>query len=155
VAKAAGQLKENEVLLHDGGVSIAQLQAAGAARFVDRLGTNCTARRPCLPAYKGRGRRPTRGILVRPLTRQWKDRILSATRPDVTTTFELEERTITANGWQGVMRADLNVADEHQLYSVWVFADPLFKTPLVLGTNLSAEPIVIFCLYLVLQRKVS
>jgi hypothetical protein len=148
VAKAATLLKENEVLLHDGGISIAQLQAAGAARFVVRLGTNCTARRRYLPVYKGRGRRPTRGILVRPLTRKWKDRILPATRPDVTTTFEFEERAITAYGWHELMRSDLRVADEHELYSIWVFADPLFKTPLVLGTNLSTVPEGIFSLYL-------
>ena len=148
VAIAARLLKDNEVLLHDGGLSIAQLQAAGAARFIIRLGTNCTARRPYLPVYKGRGRRPTRGVLVRPLTRKWKDRILPATRPDVMLTFEFEERMITAYGWHEVMRADLKVADDHELYSVWVFADPLFKTPLVLGTNLSAEPEAIFSLYL-------
>ena len=148
VAKAAGLLKENEVLLHDGGLSIAQLQAAGAARFIVRLGTNCTARRPYLPAYKGTGRRPTRGILVRPLTRKWRDRVLPATPPDVTITFDFEERAITAYGWHELMRSDLKVADDHQLYSIWVFADPLFKTPLVLGTNLPAGPEVIFSLYL-------
>jgi hypothetical protein len=42
----------------------------------------------------------------------------------------------------------LKVADEHERYSIWVFADPLFKTPLVLGTNLSAGPEVVFSLYL-------
>lgn len=148
VAQAARLLQANEVLLHDGGLSIAQLQAAGAARFVVRLGTNCTARRPYLPLYKGRGRRPTRGVLVRPLPRKWKHRLLPATSPDVTTTFALAERTIIVYGWQGVMRADLKVADDHERYTVWVFDDPLFKTPLVLGTNLSAAPEVIFSLYL-------
>jgi len=148
VATAARLLQENEVLLHDGGVSIAQLQAAGAARFVVRLGTNCTARRPCLPVYKSRGRPPTRGILVRPLVRKWKDRTLPATPPDVTTAFEFAERTVTAYGWQNLMRTDLNVADDHQRYSIWVFQDPLFKTPLVLGTDLTVVPEVIFSLYL-------
>jgi hypothetical protein len=148
VAKAADLLQENEVLLHDGGLSLAQLQAAGAARFVVRLGTNCTARRPYLPVYKGRGRPPTRGILVRPLPRKWKNRLLPATHPDITTTFEFEERTVTACGWQDLMRADLKVADDHERYSIWVFVDPLFKTPLVLGTNLSAAPQAIFSLYL-------
>jgi hypothetical protein len=148
VVRAARLLKENEVLLHDGGISIAQLQAAGAARFIVRLGTNCTARRPYLPVYKSRGRPPTKGILVRPLARKWKNRILPATRPDVMMTFEFEGRTITAYGWQELMRSDLKVADNHALYSIWVFADPLFKRPLVLGTNLSAEPEVIFSLYL-------
>jgi len=148
VAKAASLLKENEVLLHDGGLSIAQLQAAGAARYIVRLGTNCAARRPTLPPYKGRGRPPTRGSLVRPLARKWKNRTLAATPPDVTTTFEFEERTITACGWQELMRADLKVTDNHEPYSIWVFTDPLFKTPLVLGTNLSAAPEVLLRLYL-------
>jgi hypothetical protein len=113
-----------------------------------QLGTNCTARRPYLPDYKGRGRPPTRGILVRPLARKWKDRTLPAKPPDVTTSFIFEARTITASGWPDVMRAGLNVADDHELYSIWVLADPLFKTPLVLGTNLSVTPEVIFNLYL-------
>ena len=148
VAKAARLLNKDEVLLHDGGLSIAQLQAAGSARFVVRLGTNCTARRPYLPDYKGRGRRPTKGILVRPLSRKWKDRTLPATRPDVKSNFDFEERTIIACGWHKLMRSDLKVADRHELFSIWVFDDPLFKTPLVLGTNLSASPAVVFRLYL-------
>lgn len=148
VAKAAGLLRENEVLLHDGGISIAQLQAAGAARFVVRLGTNCTARRPYLPDYKGRGRRPTKGILVRPLARKWKDRTLPATRPDVTVSFDFGDRAIIAYGWHELMRSDLKVADRHKLFSIWVFDDPLFKTPLVLGTNLPTVPEVVFRLYL-------
>jgi len=148
VAKAARLLRDNKVLLHDGGLSIAQLQATGVARFIVRLGTNCTARRPYLPQYKGRGRRPTRGVLVRPLARKWKNRKLPATLPDVKTTFIFAGRTIPAYGWLDVMRADLNVADDHELYDIWVFNDPLFKTPLVLGTNLPTEPEVIFQLYL-------
>jgi len=148
VAQAAGLLQENEVLLHDGGLSIAQLQAVGAARFILRLGTNCTARRPCLPPYKGQGRRPVRGVLVRPLARKWKSRQLPATLPDVSLSFVYERRTITACGWLNVMRTDLKVADDHQLYSIWTLADPLFNSPLVLGTNLPAAPEVIFGLYL-------
>lgn len=148
VTQAARLLQANEVLLHDGGLSIAQLQATGAARFVVRLGTNCTARRPYLPVYKGRGRPPTRGVLVRPLARKWKDRLLPASPPDVTTTFAFAERTITACGWLDLMRPDLKVVEDHERYAIWVFTDPLFKTPLVLGTNLSAPPAVIFSLYL-------
>lgn len=87
VAKAARVLRENEVLLHGGGLSIAQLQLAGAARFSVRLGSNCTARRPWPPRYGGRGQRPTRGLLVQPLARKWEDQQLPATPPDVKTTF--------------------------------------------------------------------
>jgi hypothetical protein len=148
VGEATRLLGDDEVLLHDGGLSIAQLHTVGAKRFIVRLGTNCTARRPYLPQYKGRGRRPTRGVLVRPLSRKWKDRKLPATPPDVVTTFTFEGRMITAQGWLEVMRADLHVADDHELYTIWVFDDPLFKTPLVLGTNLPVGPEVIFHLYL-------
>jgi hypothetical protein len=148
LAKAAGSLKANEALIHDGGVSIMQVQVARAARFVVRLGTNCTARRPYLPATKGRGRPPTRGILVRPLARKWKGRMLAATDPDVTIRFNFDGRTITAYGWHKLMRSDLKVADRHEKFSIWVFTDPLFKTPLVLGTNLPATPEEIFRLYL-------
>ncbi len=148
LAKAAGLLKANEALIHDGGVSIMQVQVARAARFVVRLGTNCTARRPYLPTKKGRGRPPTRGILVRPLARKWKGRMLAATHPDVTIRFNFDGRTITAYGWHKLMRSDLKVADRHEKFSIWVLADPLFKTPLVLGTNLSATPEIIFRLYL-------
>jgi hypothetical protein len=148
VAQAGRRLQAQEVLLHDGGLSIAQLQAAGVPRFIVRLGSNCTARRPYLPEYKGRGRCPTRGVLVRPLERKLKDRHLPATAPDIVTSFIFAGRTITACGWMGVMRADLKVADQYQLYDIWVFDDPLFKTPLLLGTNLAAEPEVIFRLYL-------
>ncbi|MFO7661742.1 MAG: hypothetical protein R6X18_04025 [Chloroflexota bacterium] len=148
VATAAELLQEDEVLLHDGGLSVAQLQAAGVKRFIVRLGSNCTARRSYLPSYKGKGRPPTRGELVRPLSRKWQDRTLSATPPDVMHTFVFEARAITACGWLDVMRADLSVADDHERYAIWFFADPLFKTPLVLGTNLPAAPEAIFGLYL-------
>jgi hypothetical protein len=148
VAQAARLLQDDEVLLHDGGLSIAQLQAADVARFIVRLGANCTARRPVLPEYKGRGRRPTRGVLVRPLERKWKARTLPATPPDIVTSFTFAGRTLSASGWIGVMRADMDVADKPQLYNIWVFADPLFKTPMLLGTNVAAEPQVIFHLYL-------
>ena len=148
LAKAAGLLGENEVLLHDGGLSLAQLQAAGVARFIVRLGSNCTARRPCLPPYKGQGRRPVRGLLVRPLAGKWKNRQLPATPPDVLLSFIYEGRAITACGWLNVMRADLNVADDHELYTIWALADPLYNSPLVLGTNIPAAPEVIFGLYL-------
>jgi hypothetical protein len=46
------------------------------------------------------------------------------------------------------VRADLSVATDHERYAIWVFADPLFKTPLVLGTNMPAAPEAIFGLYL-------
>jgi len=43
----------------------------GATRYVVRLAKNSTVRRATPPASQGRGRPPTRGALVRPLTRSY------------------------------------------------------------------------------------
>jgi hypothetical protein len=59
-----------------------RLHAAKIERYVSRDPTNFTARRACLPPYRGKGRRPTTGSLVRPLSRTYKGRTLTATTPD-------------------------------------------------------------------------
>ena len=134
--KAAHLLTESQVLVHDAGVSLKQIQEANIPRFVIRLSCNCTGRRPQLPPYKGVGARPKKGVLVRPLERVFNGNTLAATPADVTTTFTMDGRQITAYGWHGLMRSDLHVADTHALFSVWVIDDPLFDGVLVLGTNL-------------------
>jgi hypothetical protein len=77
-----------------------------------------------------------------------EERTLPATLPDVMSNFDFQERTIIACDWHKLMRSDLKVADRHELFSMRVFDDTLFNTPLVLGTNLSAVPEVVFRLYL-------
>jgi hypothetical protein len=52
-------LGSDEVLVTDRGFPLAQLHAAGITRYVSRGPTNFTARRAALPAYGGKGRRPT------------------------------------------------------------------------------------------------
>jgi hypothetical protein len=140
----------NEVLIHDGGVTMAEIHKAKVPRFLIRLGTNCTARRNYLPTYKGRGAYPKKGELVRPLARVFKGKQLPATPPDSTVTFWFGERLVIAQGWLQVMRADLKVADPHQLYDIWVIDDPLYEGVLVLGTNLPASvtPQSLYRLYL-------
>lgn len=140
----------NEVLIHDGGVTMAEIHRAKVPRFLIRLGTNCTARRNYLPTYKGRGAYPQKGELIRPLARVFKGKRLPATPPDSTVTFKFGERLVTAHGWLQVMRADLKVADPHQLYDIWVIDDPLYEGVLVLGTNLPASvtPQSLYRLYL-------
>lgn len=105
-------------------------------RFVIRLSRNCTGRRNVLPTYKGRGARPKKGALVRPLARTFAQKELAATPPDETTTFVLNGREITARGWHSLMRSDLRIAQPHTLFSIWVIDDPLYESVLVLGTNL-------------------
>jgi hypothetical protein len=145
---ATRHLAGDEVAVHDAGASIADMQAVGMARYVVRLASNCTARRNVLPAYQGRGRPPEYGEVVRPLARTHNGQTISATPPDVETHFQYQERTIRVQGWQGLVRRDQKVSTQNQTFTVWVFFDPLYRNPLVLGANLPALPQTNFHLYL-------
>lgn len=72
-------LDEQEVLVHDAGVGIADMHEAGIARFVIRLAVNCTGRRNHLPATKKRGRPTEYGQLIRPLPRKRGNKHIPAT----------------------------------------------------------------------------
>jgi hypothetical protein len=141
-------LDEQEVFVHDAGVSITEVQDAKIARFVIRLAVNCTGRRNYLPSKKKRGRPAEYGRLVRPLPRKRGDNHIPATAPDTTVSFQFGDRTIEAQGWTGLVRTGQKVSATNETFTVWVFHDPLYKKPLVLGTNLSAQAETIFRLYL-------
>ncbi len=117
-------------------------------RYVLRLAANCTARRNKLPEYSGQGRRPQYGELVRPLPRQRKGQTIEATEPDFETLFEVDGRTIRAQSWHNLVLSDLKVDPSHETFSIWVFFDPLYSDPLVLGTDLCLQPLSLFHLYL-------
>ena len=150
VLKLAGQsLGAHEVVVHDAGASIADMQTAQVARYVVRLDRNCTARRnQLLPRPGGQGRPAEYGPLVRPLARTYKAHHLPATPPDVTTQFGYAGRTIRVQGWRDVVRSDQKVAADPATFTIWVYHDPLYQEPLVLGTNLTAQPSTILYLYL-------
>ena len=46
------------------------------------------------------------------------------------------------------MRSDQKVVTDQATFTIWVYADPLYQAPFVLGTNLTASPATIFQLYL-------
>jgi len=100
VLKTAGQsLAAHEVVVHDAGASIADMQTAKVPRYVVRLDRNCTARRNQLPPNPGGQGRPAEyGTRVRPLARTYKDHHLPATPPDVTVQFTYAGRLIDAQG---------------------------------------------------------
>ncbi len=141
-------LDEQEVFVHDAGVSMTDVQDAEIPRFVIRLAVNCTGRRNHLPPKKKRGRPAEYGQLVRPLPRKRGDNHISATAPDVTKSFQFGSRTIEVQGWTGLVRTGQKVSTSNKTFTVWVFHDPLYQKPLVLGTNLSAQAETIFRLYL-------
>ncbi|MBK8988408.1 MAG: hypothetical protein IPM39_20465 [Chloroflexi bacterium] len=85
---------------------------------------------------------------VRPLPRERLEHLIAATSPDVSTQFQFQGRTIQVQGWQELVRADQKVADATQTFTIWTFSDPLYKKPMVLGTNLAASAETVFLLYL-------
>ena len=129
-------LAENQVLIFDAGVNISQLNCASVKRYVIRLAAKCTARHNKLPEYSGQGRRPQYGKLVRPLSRQRKGKKIEATKPEKETSFEVDGRTIRAQNWHNLVTWNCKVDPCHDTFSIWLFFDPLYTNPLVLGINL-------------------
>ena len=141
-------LDENEVAIIDAGVEISDMQTIEMPRYVIRMALNCTGRRNYLPAYIGRGRYPKWGEKVRPLPRTHLDNVIEATPPDQCETVHFEGRAIEVHGWFELIPPAYKPGEAPATFTIWVFVDPLYETPLVLGTNLTqAQPLTIFCLY--------
>lgn len=141
-------LAENEVAIVDAGVESSDMQAIEMPRYVIRMALNCTGRRDYLPEYSDRGRRPQWGKKVRPLPRTYRKRVLAATPPDKETTIHFSGRDINVQGWFDLILPSYKPGEAPAAFIIWVFFDPLYDKPLVLGTNLrQASPLTIFCLY--------
>lgn len=140
-------LADDEIAIHDAGAHISDMQATGVPRYVVRLAKNCVARRSYLPIYK-KGRPREYGQYVRPLSRKRKGQTITATKPDVQMEFTYQGRIIEAHGWHDLVLSTHKVADRHETFDIWVFFDPLYVEPLVLGTNVALLPETAFKLYL-------
>ncbi len=145
VRAAVAQCAADEVLVLDAGFGLALLQAEGATRYVVRLAKNSTFRRATPPAYGGRGRPPTHGALVRPLPRTYKGRLLPATAPDHSETWEEEGVVLRAARWTNLV---LPTAGEGgSRFMVVALYDPRYQEPLLLATPLALTPPVLRALY--------
>jgi hypothetical protein len=131
-------LAPDEVLVTDRGFPLAQIHAAGLTRYVSRGPTNFTARRATRPAYCGKGRRPTKGALVRPLSRTYKKRTLAATPPDRRETWQggTSEAPclISAQFWDNLVLPNAPLGAP--TLTPVVIHDPRFAEPLLLNTPL-------------------
>ena len=131
-------LAPDEALVTDRGFPLAQIHAAGITRYVSRAPRNFTARRACPPAYGGKGRRPTKGPLVRPLPRTYKGRTLAATPPDRRETWQGGTREkpclVAAQFWDHLVLPD--APQGAPTFTCVVIRDPHFAEPLVLTTPL-------------------
>jgi hypothetical protein len=132
------KLADDEALVCDRGFPLAQLHAAGIPRYVARGPSNFTARRAVLPAYQGKGRKPRRGTLVRPLPRTYKNHTIAATPPDRQETWQIgpcqAPLRLRAEFWDGLVLGDAPLGAP--TFSTAVIHDPRFDEPLLLNTAL-------------------
>ena len=126
-----------------------QVQAAGATVWVTRLLKNVTARRAEPPPYGGRGPRPTRGALVRPLARRRKEREIAATEPDQVITWSEPgndgDRTLRAEFWTRLVLPD--AAPGSPTFKVVAIFHPASTEPLLVATPLDLAPHALRALY--------
>jgi hypothetical protein len=142
VAKA--QQGNKDVLLADSQVKIFHLYEANIERFVVRGATNLTFRRSTpRPAKPGaRGRKPTRGEVVRPLPRTFKGKVLPGNDAHRVETFWDGKYEVA-----GLFFDSLVVSGCPLVFSCLVIYHPRYKKPWVLLTDLQADAETIFLLY--------
>jgi hypothetical protein len=142
---AAPLLDPEEVLVVDGGFPLSLLLSVGVPRFVVRLPKNFTARRAILPPYRGYGRPPEYGEIVRPLARHYKEHQLPATSPDREEAFLVDNYLIRVECWEALVLAEAKPGSP--TFTCLVIHDPRYPEPLVLATPLSASGAVVYALY--------
>ncbi len=145
VRAAVAHCAEDDALVLDAGFALAVLQEEGATRYVVRVAKNSTFRRASPPVYGGRGRPPTRGLLVRPLARTYKGRTLDATPPDRAQTWQDEGVELHAEIWDDVMLPD--AAPGSPTFAVVAVHDPRYREPLLLASPLPLTAPALHALY--------
>ena len=145
VRAAVAQCAADDALALDAGFDLALLQEEGATRFVVRCAKNRTFRRATPPAYRGRGRKPTRGVLVRPLARHYKGRTLAATPPGRTQTWQDDGVTLHAQIWDDLVLSD--AAPGAPTFAVVAVHDPRYRDPLLLASPLGVSAQTLHALY--------
>jgi hypothetical protein len=148
--KRAVELQEpTDLLVTDREFTVGQVQAAGATVWVTRLLKNVTARRAHPPPYRGRGPRPKRGDLVRPLARRRGEHEIAATPPDQVTTWTEHgsdgDRPLRAEQWTGLVLPD--AAPGSPTFTIVAISDPAYTEPLLVATPLALSPAVLRELY--------
>jgi hypothetical protein len=144
----------------DAGFGLADLLSVGGLRFVARARTNQTARRKEPPVYRGHGRRPTRGHLVRPLTRTRAGKAIAATPPDATESWRDGKRHLRAELWNGLVLSDVKATDAKATdakatdakagtatFRLVAIYDPRYGQPLLLASSLAVSAQALWRLY--------
>jgi hypothetical protein len=138
VRQAVALQAPDDALVCDRGFPVALLQEERVPAYVVRVPKNFTARRAQPPAYRGRGRPPTRGALVRPLPRRHGQRLLAATPPDAVTTWHEGPRLVRAEQWTDLVLPD--APPDSPTFAAVAIHDPRYAQPWLLVTPLPLAP---------------
>lgn len=141
------QLQADEIAILDAGFKIGAIQQAQIKQAVVRLAGNSVAQRNYPKAYKGRGRRPVYGDIVRPLARTYKGRSIPATAADDRDRFEYQGRTIRVKIWYDLILPGVVPDPDNETFHIYLFEDPLYHDPLLLAATLCLQPRTSFSLY--------
>ena len=123
----------NDVIVADRQVKISHLQEAGIHHFVVRAQQNLSAHQSEVPLVEPgkRGRKPTKGRIVRPLARCYKGKVLMATLADREETFVENGRTMKARWFDKIVIAGCSL-----VVSCLVIKDLRYNKEWVLLTDL-------------------
>lgn len=136
------KMQSCDVLIVDRQVKVTHLHQAGVKRFVVRGAVDMTALTQQNAHYCGRGPRPKKGSIVRPLPRQYKGKVIEATKATSEETFRFQGRILKIQYFRNLV-----VKDCPLVFHVIVVHDPKYKNPWVLITDLTDHGEVIFHLY--------
>jgi hypothetical protein len=145
VGQAAQTLAPAEALVVDAGFALTDLLSVAGLRFVARARSNQTARRREPPPYRGRGRRPTRGELVRPLSRIRAGKTIAGTPPDATQSWTDGKHRLWAEVWNGLVLPNAEATDA--TFRLVAIYDPRYGQPLLLATTLGVSAKALWHLY--------
>lgn len=145
VRQAAQGLDPAEALVVDAGFGLADLLAVPGLRFVARVRSNVSARRSAPPAYKGRGRRPERGEIVRPLARTRAGHTIEATPPDEVASWADGRRRLRAEVWDALVLPGGKPGDP--AFRLVALHDPRYRQPLLLVSSLGVSAEALWRLY--------
>jgi len=134
LARVKTTLAADEMPVFDAGFKIKALQAAGLARYLVRLAENFTARRNTLPPAKGKGPAAEYGVLVRPLARTRKGKLIPATPPDRTESWTEDGLEFRAEYWDDLVLPEVKVSADAATFNVAAIYDPRFRTPWLLAS---------------------
>ncbi len=137
IQKVNQTLKSDEMAIFDAGFALSSLLKANCERFGVRLPQNFVGRRNYLPPYT-RGRPREFGLKVRPLARSYKDKVLEATQPDYTESWQEGELELKAEIWQDLVLSTQKAGQE-KTFHVYAIYDPRYKKPLLLASPIKLK----------------